>query len=329
MSEELMRTRKLSKHYPAGRGGRRGLLGRRGRAVQALTDVSLSVSRGRTLGVVGESGCGKSTLARLLCGLARPTEGEVLLDGEPVDTRAASDRAAFHRRVQLVFQNPASSLNPRKTIGRILDAPLRALRADDAATRRDKVRAALEMVGLEPGHTRRHPHEFSGGQAQRIAIARALVVEPELVVLDEAVSSLDVTVQARILALLRDVQASRSIAYVFISHDLAVVESLCDDVAVMYLGRIVELGSCRSVLHEPKHPYTRALLSAVPVPGRQMEAIPLAGEPPSPANPPSGCVFHPRCYRVESVCRESVPPLLADTVDHPTACFFAHDSAPR
>ncbi|MDX1433561.1 MAG: ATP-binding cassette domain-containing protein [Gammaproteobacteria bacterium] len=323
--EPLMRASKLTKEFPTGR----GLLGRRRPPVQALCNVSLTLERGRTLGVVGESGCGKTTLARLLCGLAVPTSGEIRLGGEPLDTRGAAARAAFHRRVQLVFQNPMSSLNPRKTVGRILAAPLGALGGMSASERREKVSAALEMVGLEPDHARRHPHEFSGGQAQRIAIARALIVEPELVVLDEAVSSLDVTVQARILELLRSIQSKRSIAFVFISHDLSVVESISHDVAVMYLGRVVEIGPCARILGAPRHPYTRALISAVPVPGRRMHAIELTGEPPSPANPPTGCVFHPRCYRAESVCRESVPPLVADTVDRPTACFFAHDSAPR
>jgi len=304
-------------------GGERTLLGRRRRVVRALEGVSLRVPRGETLGLVGESGCGKTTLAKVVVGLLAPSAGRVALGGDPVDRLSRAER---HRRAQLVFQDPASSLNPRKRVGSILEAPLRALVGTSPAERHERVAEALAQVGLEPRHAERFPHEFSGGQAQRVAIARALITEPALVVLDEAVSALDVTVQARILELLARLQAETGVAYLFISHDLAVVDTLAHRVAVMYLGRVVEAGSARQVLGTPKHPYTRVLLSAVPVPGRRARPIALAGEPPSPHAPPPGCVFHPRCYRAEALCSERAPPLVAERVDHPTACFFADDS---
>lgn len=321
MSDTVLSASGLSKTF----GGGRDVLGRAKRAVHAVSDVSLQIARGRTLGLVGESGCGKSTLAKLLLGLLEPTAGSVRIG----DTSIAGDEKSAYRRIQMVFQDPASSLNPKKTVHQILEAPLVALTDHPAETRRKQVLKALELVSLPESTVGRFPHELSGGQAQRVGLARALIVEPEVVVLDEAVSSLDVSVQARVLELLESLQRRLDVAYLFISHDLAVVDALCHDVMVMYLGRVVERGTRDQVLRAPRHPYTRALLSAVPVPGqRRIDAIALEGEPGSAANPPSGCVFHPRCYRAEARCRQEVPAEDAGEVNHPTACFFAHDSAP-
>jgi len=306
-------------------GGGRTLLGKERPAVRAVTDVSIDVRRGRTLGLVGESGCGKSTLGKLLTGLLDPTAGTIEVGGRAL---SSLPRRELHRQVQLVFQDPTSSLNPRKTVRRILSGPLEALGIGDAAARAKKVDEVMALCGLRAEFAERYPHEFSGGQRQRIGVARALVVEPSLVVLDESTSALDVSVQAQILQLLKDLQARLDLAYVFVSHDLSVVESLCDDVAVMYLGRVVERGTREELFGAPKHPYTRALLSAVPVPGRRGRRIPLEGEPPSPLAPPPGCPFAPRCYRAEPRCTDEVPGLDAGEVDHPTACFFADDSEP-
>ncbi len=280
---------------------------------------------GRTLGVVGESGCGKSTLARLVAGLLEPTAGTIEIDGHD---RAAIGRREIARRVQLVFQDPLGALNPRKRIGEMLDTPLRRLRGFGPEERRERARAALQRVGLEDSHLERYPHGLSGGEAQRVGIARALVVEPRVLVLDEAVSSLDVSIQGDVLRLLRDIQLQSGIAYVFISHDLSVVEALADVVAVMYLGRIVEIGEASAVFGTPKHPYTRALLSAVPVLGERRERIPIYGEPGDAADPPSGCVYHPRCYRAEAVCSRTPPPLEPSAESLRTACLFSDDTDP-
>ncbi len=245
-------------------GGGRSWLGARRASFAAVDGVSLAVDRGRTVGVVGESGCGKSTLARLLVGLLTPTSGALRLDGRAVATFDAAARRRFHRTVQLVFQDPVSALNPRKTVRRILEGPLEALTPLDRSARRQRVGELMDLVGLRPEFVERYPHEFSGGQAQRIGIARALAVEPDVVVLDEPVSALDVSIQAQVLALLRDLQARLGLAYVFISHDLAVVEALADEVLVMRAGRVVERGDRARIFRAPSHPYTRALLAAVP-----------------------------------------------------------------
>ncbi len=261
--ELLVEARHLRCHF----GGVRNLLGRRSPTVKAVDDVSFEVRRGRALGIVGESGCGKSTVARMLVGLLAPSAGELTVAGTHLPARTRAAARALHRRVQLVFQDPVSSLNPRKSIRQILETPLRALRRVGAGSRTARVEELMDLVSLRPEFLDRYPHEFSGGQAQRIAIARALAAEPSLLVLDEPVSALDVSVQAQVLGLLKDLQARLGLTYVFISHDLAVVEHLCDEVAVMYFGKIVEHGSRAEVFGRPQHDYTRLLLSSVPTLG--------------------------------------------------------------
>lgn len=256
----LLEVRNLRRYF----GGARNLLGRRATTLKAVDDVSFRVRGGQALGIVGESGCGKSTVARMLVGLLRPTSGSIILEGEPSQVLSAGPSSALCRKVQLVFQDPLSSLNPRKTIRQILETPLRVLRVMDKRARRQRVVELMDMVSLRAEFLERYPHEFSGGQAQRIAIARALAIEPRLLVLDEPVSALDVSVQAQVLGLLKDLQQRLGLTYVFISHDLAVVEYLCDEVAVMYFGKIVEHGKRADVFGQPQHDYTRLLLSSIP-----------------------------------------------------------------
>ena len=277
-------------------------------AIHALRGVDLDLASGETLGIVGESGCGKSTLARLLAGLDSPSEGTV----------EAGDGA-----VQYVFQDPAASLNPRLTVGRAIEAPLRHRLGLPAGERQRRLPELMEAVGLGPDALERYPHEFSGGQAQRIAVARALAAEPRTLVLDEPVSALDVSIQAQILKLLRGLQAERGLAYVFITHDLSVVETIADRIAVMYFGRVVEEAPARAIFAAPRHPYTRLLLDSAPVPGRRLaETQADAGELPDPANPPPGCAFASRCPRVQADCREHQPDLdAAGGGAHRAACF--------
>ena len=268
MSDIVLETRDLCRTF----GGGRSLLGRRKPLVKAVDGVSIRVTRGRTLGIVGESGCGKSTLARMLVGLLPPTSGEILLDGQPVGSLKGRDKFAFHRKVQLVFQDPLSSLNPRKTVRQILEAPLEVLLGMEKAARADRVAELMDMVSLRRDFLDRYPHEFSGGQSQRIGIARALAAEPRLILLDEPVSALDVSVQAQVLKLLKDLQQRLGLTYLFISHDLAVVETLCDDVVVMYFGKVAEQASRDDLFNRPQHDYTKLLLSSVPVPGKRRVA---------------------------------------------------------
>jgi dipeptide transport system ATP-binding protein len=294
-------------------------------AVRALAEASFRLEAGRTLAVVGESGCGKSTLARLVTMIESPTAGRLSIDGTAVDAAGGVDRAT-RRKVQIVFQDPYGSLNPRQKVGSILEEPLAINTGDSAADRRAKALAMMKKVGLRPEHYDRYPHMFSGGQRQRIAIARALMLEPRILVLDEPVSALDVSIQAQVLNLLADLQEEFGLAYLFISHDLSVVRHIADEVMVMYLGRAVEVGTRDQIFESPRHPYTRALLSATPTtdPARRRERIRLAGELPSPLRPPSGCAFHPRCpYRFEPCDREA-PPLITTGSDRPTACHAVH-----
>ncbi|MCY0148733.1 ABC transporter ATP-binding protein [Hoeflea sp. G2-23] len=284
---------------------KRGMFGKPA-LVRALNGVSFNLSSGKTLAVVGESGCGKSTLARLVTMIEEPSSGALTIDGKP----AALTDKSLRRTVQIVFQNPYGSLNPRQKVGAILEEPLKVNTRDDAATRQEKARAMMQRVGLRPEHYDRYPHMFSGGQRQRIAIARALMLNPKILVLDEPVSALDLSIQAQVLNLLIDLQKEFGLAYLFISHDLSVVKHIADDVMVMYLGRPVESGSAETVFAAPKHPYTQALLSATPVadPTKKRERVQLEGELPSPLDIPSGCAFHPRCPIAVSKCAEAIPP---------------------
>ncbi len=311
-------------------GGGQTLFGGRKPAVHAVQSLSLDVKKGETLGIVGESGCGKSTLARLMVGLDLPTAGRISLDGRDLVAEARRDRRALARKVQYVFQDPVASLNPRKTIRRILEAPLihlAGLKGDARAARLEELMAA---VNLAPEFLERYPHEFSGGQAQRIGIARALAAGPELIVLDEPVSALDVSIQAQVLNLLDDLKDRFGLTYVFISHDLSVVESVSDRVAVMYFGRVAELGPAGSVFAAPRHPYTDLLMRSAPAPGRH-DLIPEDAntELPDPYNPPSGCAFYARCPNAADVCRSRHPPLdpvSGGAADHLVACY--HPNSP-
>jgi len=314
---------KLKKYYPV----RGGIWGGRIGDVRAVDDVSFSVAQGETLGLVGESGCGKSTLGRTVMRLEDPTGGQVLFEGR--DLVNASRRELFHRRreIQMIFQDPYSSLNPRMTVGEIVREPLVVHRIGTKAEQVDAVRELLETVGLTGEMLERYPHEFSGGQRQRIGVARALALNPKLVIADEPVSALDVSVQSQVLNLMVRLQRERNLTYVFISHDLSVVEHVSDAIAIMYLGRIVESGPVARVFERPAHPYTRALLQAIPDPNprRQRLLVPVEGEAPSPLTPPAGCAFHPRCPFVVDDCRVVVPPL--ESVGQPDGAARDHLAA--
>jgi len=301
--------RNLTRHYSVSRGPFRDPA-----TVKALDGASFTLARGKTLAVVGESGCGKSTLARAITMIEPPTAGELTISGQTVVGASAATLRALRPRVQMVFQNPYGSLNPRQKIGHALEEPLRVNTGLGASERTARARAMMAAVGLRPEHYDRYAHMFSGGQRQRIAIARALMVEPEVLVLDEPVSALDVSIQAQVLNLLADLQEKHNLAYLFISHDLSVVRHIADEVMVMYLGRVVEHGPRAAVFENPQHPYTQALLSATPQPDptRGRERIVLAGELPSPLNPPEGCSFHPRCPLCFAPCRQMPPALLAE-----------------
>jgi oligopeptide/dipeptide ABC transporter ATP-binding protein len=303
--EPLVRVDDLRTHFPI----RRGLLRRQVGAVRAVDGVSFSIPRGRTLGLVGESGCGKTTVGRSILRLVEPTDGRIVIGGHDVRRLGGAALRSLRRRMQIVFQDPYGSLNPRMTVRRILEEGLVVHRMGDAADRLRRIQQALDRTGMPAAALERYPHEFSGGQRQRIAIARALVLEPEFVVLDEPISALDVSIQAQVLELLRRLQAQRGLSFVFIAHDLGVVRYFCQRLAVMYLGRIVEMGPAADLFSDPLHPYTRMLRDASPVPDPAMRGrLPrIEGETPSPAAPPSGCHFHTRCPNVMPICRERYP----------------------
>jgi peptide/nickel transport system ATP-binding protein len=320
-TETLVSVRNLRKEFPI----RKGVLSRQVGAVKAVNDVSFDVARGETLGVVGESGCGKTTTGRTILRLIEPTSGEIRFEGRDVKSMGTSELRALRREMQIIFQDPVSSLNPRMTVGAIIREGLTIHKLAEGAAADARVRQLLQEVGLRPEYSNRYPHEFSGGQRQRIGIARALSVEPKFIVCDEPVSALDVSVQAQVINLLEDLQRDHDLTYMFIAHDLSVVEHIADRVAVMYLGKIVELATAEDLYREPLMPYTQALLSAVPVadPHARKERIILQGDVPSPANPPSGCVFHPRCHHPakDAACASIVPPLEEKTPGHFAACI--------
>ncbi len=326
MAAPLLEVTGLVRHFPVGRGALRGTAGG---VVHAVDGVDFALARGETLALVGESGCGKTTLGRTAALLYPPTAGRIRFDGVDVTGRRGAALKAVRRRIQLVFQDPYGSLNPRMPISAIIAEPLVIHRIGDAAGRRARVAEVAAAVGLDPGALDRYPHEFSGGQRQRIAIARALAPAPELIVADEPLSALDVSIQGQILALFRELRARFGLAYLFISHDLAVVGQLADRVAVMYLGRIVEIAPRRSLFAGPAHPYTRALVAAVPRLGRGKRrpgtAPRTAGEPPDPIAPPPGCRYHPRCPFAEEICRREAPalaPAPRRDAAHRAACHF-------
>ena len=316
----LVAVERLETHFPI----RKGLLRRQVGTVRAVDGVSFAIPRGQTLGLVGESGCGKTTVGRSLLRLVEPTDGTIRFAGREIRTQRRGELRALRRRMQIVFQDPYGSLNPRMKVRSILEEGLVIHGMGDRATRLERMAAAVERTGLAAAALDRYPHEFSGGQRQRIAIARAVVLEPEFLVLDEPVSALDVSIQAQVINLLAELRQELGLTYLFISHDLSVVEYLADQVAVMYLGRIVESAPAEQLCRQPLHPYTQALFSAVPSvePSRRRQRIVLPGDVPSPSRPPSGCRFHPRCPLAEAVCREVDPPQV-DLAGHRVHCHVA------
>ena len=320
--DTILEVRNLVKHFPVGG----GLFGGTAAVVKAVDGVSFSIRRGETLGLVGESGCGKTTTGRAILRLEPPTSGEVIFEGRDMATLSDAEMRALRRRMQVIFQDPYSSLNPRMTVGQIIAEPLSVHRiVPDRAARNARVQDLLRHAGLLPAMARRYPHELSGGQRQRVGIARALAMEPTLIICDEPVSALDVSIQAQIINLLEELQAEFGLTYLFVAHDLSVVRHISDRVAVMYLGKIVEITDRKSLYEDPQHPYTKALLSAVPIPDPSVEAgrehVVLGGEVPSPLNPPAGCVFHPRCPIAIAECRKGVPELREIKPEHRAACI--------
>jgi oligopeptide/dipeptide ABC transporter ATP-binding protein len=318
----LLRVAGLQKHFPV----RLGLLQRKVGAVQAVDGLDFEVRTGETLSIVGESGCGKTTTGRLLTRLLEPTAGQIVFQDRDVTHLRAGRMRPLRRDIQMIFQDPYSSLNPRHTVGTIVGAPFRVQNVKPEQGVKRAVQEVLELVGLNPEHYNRYPHEFSGGQRQRIGIARTLALRPKLIVADEPVSALDVSIQAQVINLLEDLQRDLDLTYVLIAHDLSVVRHVSDRVAVMYLGKIVELGGQEGVYERPMHPYTVALLSAVPVldPQRRpkRERILLKGDVPSPLNPPPACRFHTRCWKAQEICRIEEPPLVERAPAHQVACHF-------
>lgn len=327
MSAPLLEVQGLHKHFPI---GKKGLLGKPAQWLHAVDGVSFDVGRGETLGLVGESGCGKSTCARTIVGLYPPTDGRVVYDGVEVSGMSRKERAPYRRKIQMIFQDPYASLDPRQTVASILAEPLKIHKLAKPRERKLRAMQLLDAVGLNPRHIYRYPHEFSGGQRQRIGVARALAMEPDLIICDEPVSALDVSIQAQVVNLLEELQEQFNLSYLFIAHDLAVVRHICDRVAVMYLGKIVEIATRDELFENPQHPYTRALMSAVPHPDprteRTRERIVLDGDVPSPLNPPTGCRFHPRCverHKVDGDLCSTVEPELGSR----SACHLTNTPA--
>jgi oligopeptide transport system ATP-binding protein len=312
----------LKVHFPA----KKDLLGRTTSKVKAVDGVDLVIHRGETLGLVGESGCGKSTTGRAILQLIKPTEGSIKLDGTELTTLSATEVRKKRAQMQMIFQDPYSSLDPRYTIGQIIAEPLKNFHRGNRKAIQEEVGHLMEKVGLNPHYVNRYAHEFSGGQRQRIGIARALALHPSFVVADEPVSALDVSIQAQVLNLLQDLQKEFGLTYLFVAHNLSVVKHISDRVAVMYLGRVVELAQSETLYKAPLHPYTQALLSAIPVPDPEVEArrqrIILEGDVPSPVNPPKGCNFHPRCWKAQDICRRQTPLLEKKQDNHLAACHF-------
>ena len=318
MSENILIAKNIKKYFPI----KKGFFLKHVADVKAVDDVSLTVRKGETLGLVGESGCGKSTLGRTLIRLYEPTAGEIEFEGRNFLKCNGKDLRTYRKDIQMIFQDPYASLDPRMTVGQIIEQPFVIHNILKPEEREAKVKELLQIVGLRPSHINRYPHEFSGGQRQRISIARAIALNPRLIICDEPVSALDVSIQAQILNLLKDLQEKLGLTYIFISHDLSVIEHICDRVAVMYLGKIVEVGTREEIFNHPQHPYTQALLGSIPSigTGKKKMAKILTGEIPSPINPPSGCSFHPRCAYKTDRCSQETPALEGSNT-HQSACF--------
>jgi oligopeptide transport system ATP-binding protein len=321
--DNILEVKNLKKYFPI----KKGLLLRTVGQVQAVDDVSLTVRRGETLGLVGESGCGKSTLGRAIIRLYEPTSGQVQFDGKNFLEVKGEDLRKIRKDIQMIFQDPYASLDPRMTIGQILSQPFEIHGMLSGPERVERVKQLLQIVGLKASHVGRYPHEFSGGQRQRISIARAVALNPSLVIADEPVSALDVSIQAQVLNLMKDLQEKLKLTYIFISHDLSVIEHICDRIAVMYLGKIVEIADRDELFHNPQHPYTQALIAAIPRVGAGKKKMKksLEGEVPSPINPPSGCRFHTRCPYKMPICSEKLPVLKnynTNKANHETACWL-------
>lgn len=327
MSNTALQAVDLVKHFATGSSG---VFGRSTNIVQAVDGVSFTLPAGKTLGIVGESGCGKSTLARVVTRLIEPSSGSVFLDGVDITSLSGKALREMRRKLQIIFQDPYSSLNPRHSIGQIISDPMRIQGIVTKANEKAEVQELMQRVGLNPEHYNRYPHEFSGGQRQRIGIARALSLRPSVIVADEPVSALDVSIQAQILNLLENLQKDLGLSFVFIAHDLSVVRHIADQVAVMYLGKIVEVGDSATVYNSPAHPYTKALLSAVPIANPSLrnsdKRIRLVGDVPSPIDPPSGCRFRTRCWKATDLCVAVEPSLQADTTGREVACHFPEEA---
>lgn len=325
MTEHLLEVNGLKKYFPI----KKGLFGRAAGEVKAVNGISFYVKEGETLGIVGESGCGKSTTGRALLRLLEPTAGSIKFAGQELTDLSAGDMRRVRKDIQMVFQDPYASLNPRHTIEKILEEPLIVHGMKNAKKRKEKVHDFLKVVGLSSFHARRYPHQFSGGQRQRIGIARALMTNPKLIIADEPVSALDVSIQAQVLNLMQDLQDQFNLTYIFIAHDLGVVRHISDRIAVMYLGNIVEVATSSALHEEPLHPYTQALLSSVPIPDPTYirEEIELEGDMPNPANPPSGCAFHTRCPYKMDICSQVVPELKENKTGHTVACHLYNEAS--